>query len=111
MTFTQHESCGKCVPCREGTRQMLEMLTDITEGNGTEETLALLAEAGNAVKLTSLCGLGKSAPSPVLSTLRYFKDEYLAHVNAKYCPTRSCKALTPITIDAGLCKGCTLCKR
>lgn len=111
MTFTQHESCGKCVPCREGTRQMLEMLEDICEGRADEQTLELLEEAGHAVKITSLCGLGKSAPSPVLSTLRYFKDEYLAHVNAKYCPTKSCKALTSISIDPDLCKGCTLCKR
>lgn len=111
MTFTQHESCGKCVPCREGTRQMLELLEDICEGRADEETLELLEEAGHAVKVTSLCGLGKSAPSPVLSTLRYFKDEYLAHVIAKYCPTKSCKALTPISIDPELCKGCTLCKR
>lgn len=111
MSFTQHESCGKCVPCREGTRQMLEMLEDITKGEGTEETLELLEEAGTAVKITSLCGLGKSAPNPVLSTLRFFKDEYLAHVKAKFCPTKSCKELTPISIDPDKCKGCTICKR
>ncbi len=111
MTFTQHESCGKCVPCREGTRQMLEMLEDVVNGDGTEETLELLQEAGEAVKITSLCGLGKSAPNPVLSTLRYFRDEYEAHVKAKYCPTRACKALTPISIDPQTCRGCTLCKR
>ncbi|HPS40269.1 MAG TPA: NADH-ubiquinone oxidoreductase-F iron-sulfur binding region domain-containing protein [Candidatus Cloacimonadota bacterium] len=111
MNFTQHESCGKCVPCREGTRQMLEMLEDITKGEGTEEMLELLEEAGNAVKITSLCGLGKSAPNPVLSTLRFFRDEYLAHVRAKYCPTNSCKALKCISIDPALCRGCTICKR
>jgi len=111
MTFTQHESCGKCVPCREGTRQMLEILEDITNGDATEESLELLKEAGEAVKITSLCGLGKSAPNPVLSTLRYFADEYEAHVKAKYCPTKTCKALTPISIDSELCRGCTLCKR
>ena len=111
MTFTQHESCGKCVPCREGTRQMLEILEDITNGEASEESLELLKEAGEAVKLTSLCGLGKSAPNPVLSTLRYFADEYDAHVKAKYCPTKTCKALTPISIDPELCRGCTLCKR
>jgi len=111
MTFTQHESCGKCVPCREGTRQMLEMLEDITNGDADEKTLELLQEAGEAVKLTSLCGLGKSAPNPVLATLRYFRDEYEAHVKAKYCPTKTCKALTPISIDPELCRGCTLCKR
>lgn len=111
MTFTQHESCGKCVPCREGTRQMLEMLEDITTGEASMETLELLQEAGEAVKLTSLCGLGKSAPSPVLSTLRYFREEYKAHVKAKFCPTKTCKALTPIWIDPTICRGCTLCKR
>ncbi|HCX60330.1 MAG TPA: NADH-quinone oxidoreductase subunit F [Candidatus Cloacimonas sp.] len=111
MTFTQHESCGKCVPCREGTRQMLEILEDITKGEADEESLELLQEAGEAVKITSLCGLGKSAPNPVLSTLRYFRDEYEAHVKAKYCPTKTCKALSPISIDPTLCRGCTLCKR
>ncbi len=111
MTFTQHESCGKCVPCREGTRQMLEILEDITLGEATEESLELLKEVGEVVKITSLCGLGKSAPSPVLSTMRYFRDEYDAHVKAKYCPTKTCKALTPISIDPELCRGCTLCKR
>lgn len=111
MTFTQHESCGKCVPCREGTRQMLEMLEDIVNGEGTEETIELLKEAGEAIKITSLCGLGKSAPSPVLSTLRYFPEEYEAHVKAKFCPTKTCKALSPISIDQELCRGCTLCKR
>lgn len=111
MSFTQHESCGKCVPCREGTRQMLELLDDIIEGRGSDETLELLQEVGEAVKITSLCGLGKSAPNPVLSTMRFFHDEYLAHVKAAYCPTRQCKALTAISIDPELCKGCTLCKR
>ncbi|MCK9332379.1 MAG: NADH-ubiquinone oxidoreductase-F iron-sulfur binding region domain-containing protein [Candidatus Cloacimonetes bacterium] len=111
MTFTQHESCGKCVPCREGTRQMLEILEDITQGKADEESLKLLQETGEAVKLSSLCGLGKSAPNPVLSTLRYFRDEYEAHVKAKYCPTKTCKALSPISIDPTLCRGCTLCKR
>lgn len=111
MTFTQHESCGKCVPCREGTRQMLEMLEDITSGNADAETLELLQEVGETVKITSLCGLGKSAPSPVLSTLRYFPEEYEAHVKAKFCPTKTCKALTAISISADLCRGCTLCKR
>ncbi|MDY0152690.1 MAG: NADH-ubiquinone oxidoreductase-F iron-sulfur binding region domain-containing protein, partial [Candidatus Cloacimonas sp.] len=111
MTFTQHESCGKCVPCREGTRQMLEMLEDITTGEATMETLELLKDAGEAVKITSLCGLGKSAPNPVLSTMRYFPEEYEAHVKAKFCPTKVCKALTPIWIDPELCRGCTLCSR
>ncbi|MCB5234049.1 MAG: 4Fe-4S binding protein [Candidatus Cloacimonetes bacterium] len=111
MTFTQNESCGKCVPCREGTRQMLEILEDITQGNATEESLVILQDAAETIKLASLCGLGKTAPNPVLSTMRYFRDEYEAHVNAKFCPTKACKALTPISIDPDLCRGCTLCVR
>ena len=111
MGFTQMESCGKCVPCREGTRQMKEILDDISEGKGTEESLEILEELGKAIKVTSLCGLGKSAPNPGLSTLRFFRDEYLAHVKAGYCPTGQCKALTAITIDPEACRGCTLCKR
>ncbi len=111
MKFTQHESCGKCVPCREGTRQMLELLEDITEGRADETTIPLLEDTAETVQITSLCGLGKSAPSPVLSTLRYFRDEYDAHVVGKYCPTRECSALVPITIDPNICVGCTLCKR
>jgi len=111
MGFTQMESCGKCVPCREGTRQMKEILDDISEGKGTEESLEILEELGKAIKITSLCGLGKSAPNPGLSTLRFFRDEYLAHVKAGYCPTGQCKALTAITIDPEACRGCTLCKR
>jgi len=111
MQFTQHESCGKCVPCREGTRQMLELLDDIIEGRGTEETIALLEALGETISTTSLCGLGKSAPSPVLSTIRQFRDEYLAHVIDKRCPTGNCKALTPLAIDPELCRGCTLCAR
>jgi NADH-quinone oxidoreductase subunit F len=111
MSFTQHESCGKCVPCREGTRQMLEMLDDICNGKADENTLVLLEETARAVKVASLCGLGKSAPNPVLSTLRYFRDEYEAHVKSKFCPTGECTALTPVKIDPNLCKGCTMCKR
>ena len=109
MTFTKAESCGKCVPCREGTRQMLAMLDEVVEGRADEGTLARLAEVAQTVQIASLCGLGKTAPSPVLSTLRLFRDEYLAHVLHKRCPTRTCKALTPPSIDAALCKGCTLC--
>jgi NAD-dependent dihydropyrimidine dehydrogenase PreA subunit len=90
---------------------MLEILEDITKGEADEESLELLKEAGQAVKLTSLCGLGKTAPNPVLSTMRYFMDEYEAHVKAKYCPTKTCKALSPISIDPALCRGCTLCTR
>lgn len=111
MQFTQNESCGKCTPCREGTRQMLALLDDIMEGNATEETLDLLEETARAVQKASLCGLGKTAPNPVLSTLHYFKDEYLAHVNDKCCPTGQCKALAKPEILPEKCKGCTACTR
>ncbi|MFO7848446.1 MAG: NADH-ubiquinone oxidoreductase-F iron-sulfur binding region domain-containing protein, partial [Spirochaetia bacterium] len=111
MGFTQHESCGKCVPCREGNRQMLELLDDIIKGEGTEETITLLEKLGKNIAITSLCGLGKSAPSPVLSTITQFRGEYLSHVLEKSCPTGNCKALTPLRIIPELCKGCTLCAR
>ena len=111
MQFTQNESCGKCVPCREGTRQMLHLLEEIVEGRGTDETLPLLESLARNVKLGSLCGLGKTAPNPVLSTLTHFRDEYEAHVHRKVCPSRECKALMTPAIDAALCKGCTLCAR
>jgi len=109
MQFTQNESCGKCVPCREGTKQMLALLDDIIEGNADEQTLMLLEDLAQAVQLGSLCGLGKTAPNPVLSTLRYFRDEYLAHVRQKRCPTGQCKALAQPEIIAALCKGCGAC--
>lgn len=111
MQFTQHESCGKCVPCREGTRQLLELLDDIIEGRADEDTLGLLEELCENVADSSLCGLGKSAPSPVLSTLRHFRAEYEAHVMNKVCPTKECTALVPIEIVSDKCKGCTLCAR
>ncbi|NUM34138.1 MAG: 4Fe-4S binding protein [Candidatus Brocadiae bacterium] len=111
MQFIQNESCGKCVLCREGTKQMLAMLTDITEGKATEETIDLLKKLANAVQKGSLCGLGKTAPNPVHSTLRYFQDEYDAHIKAKKCPTGECKHLTSITIIPELCKGCTVCAK
>ena len=111
MNFTQSESCGKCIPCREGTKQMLEMLIDITEGRATLETLDLLEKTAKTVQKASLCGLGKSAPNPVLSTLRYFREEYEAHVVNKTCPANECSALTKYEIDVDLCKGCTLCTR
>jgi NADH-quinone oxidoreductase subunit F len=109
MQFTQHESCGKCVLCREGTKQMLALLDDIIEGRATMETLDLLVDLASAVQKGSLCGLGKTAPNPVLSTMKHFYDEYVAHVRDKRCPTGKCKALVRLTIDAELCKGCTLC--
>ena len=111
MQFTQNESCGKCVPCREGTKQMLQLLDDITEGRATEETLPLLEQLARNVKLGSLCGLGKTAPNPVLSTLKQFRAEYEAHVHRKVCPSRECKALVTPEIKADRCKGCTLCAR
>lgn len=111
MGFTQNESCGKCVPCREGTKQMLALLTDICHGEATEETLALLEETANAVRMASLCGLGKTAPNPVLSTLRHFRDEYLAHVNKKRCPAGQCLKLAMPEIDPSKCKGCSLCSK
>jgi len=109
MQFTQSESCGKCVLCREGTKQMLALLDDIIEGRATEETLEILEDLAATVQKGSLCGLGKTAPNPVLSTLNNFREEYEAHVKYKYCPTGKCKALTKFTIDKDLCKGCTLC--
>jgi len=111
MQFTQNESCGKCVPCREGTRQMLALLDDITEGRATDETLPLLEMLARNVKIGALCGLGKTAPNPVLSTLTHFRAEYEAHVHRKVCPSRVCKALMTPSIDPVLCKGCTLCAR
>ncbi|MCL5290737.1 MAG: NADH-ubiquinone oxidoreductase-F iron-sulfur binding region domain-containing protein [Bacillota bacterium] len=111
MGFVQNESCGKCVPCREGTKQMLAMLTKITEGKGTEADLALLGELAQNVKDGSLCGLGKTAPNPVLTTLRYFRDEYIAHVRDKKCPAGACQSLKEYYIDPEKCKGCTVCAR
>ena len=111
MQFTQNESCGKCVPCREGTKQMLAMLDDIIEGRADRHTLELLEETAKAVQLGSLCGLGKTAPNPVLSTLRYFRDEYEAHVFRKTCPAGECKALARPEILASKCKGCTACAK
>jgi len=111
MSFTQFESCGKCVLCREGTKRMLEILEDIVGGKGTPEHLELLEELGATISDGSLCGLGKTAPNPVLTTLKYFKDEYLRHVENKVCDAKVCSALKVYTIDPELCKGCTRCKR
>ncbi len=111
MGFVQSESCGKCVPCREGTKRMLEILTAITKGQADEEDLALLEELAYVVRDGSLCGLGKTAPNPVLTTLQYFRDEYIAHVRDKKCPAGVCKDLQDYYIDAEKCKGCGLCAR
>jgi NADH-quinone oxidoreductase subunit F len=111
MQFTQNESCGKCVVCREGTRQMLALLDDIIEGRATEETISLLEELAEMVKVGSLCGLGKTAPNPVLSTLHHFRDEYLIHVREKRCPTGNCEALATYRIVPEKCKGCSVCAK
>lgn len=111
MNFTQNESCGKCVPCREGTKRMLEILEDIVEGRGTLEQLDLLKELGEAITDTALCGLGKSAALPVLSTLKTFREEYEEHIVEKRCKTGTCQALRRYRIDPGKCKGCSKCAR
>ncbi len=111
MQFTQNESCGKCVPCREGTKQMLVLLEDIMEGRADQGTLDLLDDLAQAVLLGSLCGLGKTAPNPVLSTLKHFRAECEAHIFDKRCPTGQCKALAIPEILADKCKGCTACIR
>lgn len=111
MNFTQNESCGKCIPCREGTKRMLEILEDIVAGRGTLEQLDILQELGEAITDTALCGLGKSAALPVLSTLKLFRDEYEEHVVDKKCRTGNCKALRTYVIDEAICKGCSKCAR
>ena len=111
LDFTVDESCGKCTPCRVGTRRMLTILERITAGKGTMEDLDELESLAYSVKDSSLCGLGQTAPNPVLSTLRYFKDEYIAHVIDKKCPAKHCKALLTYEIDKDKCTGCTLCAR
>lgn len=111
MAFCQGESCGKCTPCREGTKRMLEILERITMGKGELEDLDKLERLANLVKNTSLCGLGRAAPNPVLSTLRHFREEYEAHVVDKKCPARKCKTLIHYEIDPEKCMGCTMCAR
>lgn len=111
MQFTQNESCGKCVLCREGTKQMLALLDDIIEGRATVETLELLEKLALAVKKGSLCGLGKTAPNPVLSTMKHFRKEYTEHVVSKWCSTKNCKSLVAPEINPELCKGCTVCTK
>ena len=110
LGFTKDESCGKCTPCRIGTRRMLEMLEKICDGNGTEEMLDELEDLANTIRDTALCGLGQTAPNPILSTLRYFRDEYIAHVRDKKCPAGTCTKLFKLTIT-DKCKGCTKCAR
>ncbi len=111
LEFTKDESCGKCTPCRIGNTRMLEILEKITKGNGTEQDLKDLVELGDVIKDTSLCGLGQTSPNPVLSTLHYFQDEYLAHVRDKHCPAGVCQALFSFHILPDKCVGCTACAR
>lgn len=111
LAFTVDESCGKCTPCRIGTKRLYELLDKVTKGQGTLEDLDRIEELCYYIKNNSLCGLGQTAPNPVLSTLRYFKDEYIAHVVDKTCPAGVCKDLLKYVIDADKCKGCTLCAR
>jgi NADH-quinone oxidoreductase subunit F len=111
MEFLEEESCGKCFPCREGTQRLREILARICAGKGRDEDLTLLEEMGGMIKDASLCGLGQTAPNPVLTTLRYFRDEYLAHVRDKKCPARVCKELIVYSIEPALCDGCHACVR
>ena len=111
LEFTVDESCGKCTPCRVGTKRLLEMLTKITEGKGTLEDLDRMEELCNYIKQNALCGLGQTAPNPVLSTLRYFRDEYVAHIVDKKCPAGVCKSLLSYKIDREKCIGCGMCAR
>ena len=111
LEFTVDESCGKCTPCRIGTKRLLEMLDKITKGKGTMEDLDKMEELCYHIKANSLCGLGQTAPNPVLSTLKYFRDEYVAHIVDKKCPAGVCKALLSYVIDREKCKGCTLCAK
>lgn len=111
LSFTQEESCGKCVMCREGTLQMLKILEDITEGKGKEDDIDLLLELSKAIQAGSLCALGGTAPNPVLTTIRYFRDEYEAHIREKRCPALVCKNLITFYILPDKCQGCGICKR
>ncbi|KUK65365.1 MAG: NADH:ubiquinone oxidoreductase, NADH-binding (51 kD) subunit, partial [Desulfotomaculum sp. 46_80] len=111
LEFLTDESCGKCVPCREGIRQMLKTLTNITKGKGKEGDIELLEELAETAVEAALCALGKSAPNPFLSTLKYFRDEYEAHVYEKRCPAMTCKELIAFHIDPALCQACMVCAR
>ena len=111
LEFTVEESCGKCTPCRVGNKRLHEILEKITEGKGTMEDLKTLKDLSNVIKDTSLCGLGQTAPNPVLSTLNSFWDEYVAHVQDHRCPSGKCRKLISFVIDPDKCKGCTMCAR
>jgi TPP-dependent indolepyruvate ferredoxin oxidoreductase alpha subunit len=111
LDFTQSESCGKCTFCRIGTLRMLEILTRITMGEGQPEDIDKLSSLGKQIMETSLCGLGQTAPNPALTTIRYYRDEYDAHIKDKHCPAGSCNALVEFHIDPDKCTGCTLCAK
>jgi NADP-reducing hydrogenase subunit HndC len=111
LDFTQQESCGKCPSCRLGTKQMVQILSRITEGNGEYRDLEVLEEISENIKASSLCGLGQTAANPVLTTIKYFRDEYLAHIKEKRCPALVCKSLISYVIDPELCSGCTVCAK
>ena len=111
IAFTKSESCGKCAPCRLGLWQMHKILDDMCEGRASEDDLALVERIARAVKVASLCGLGQTAPNPVLTTLQHFRDEYEAHVREGRCPAGACKSLANYTIDAEKCSGCGACRR
>ena len=111
LGFTVDESCGKCTPCRIGTKRMLEILERITEGNGETDDLEKLERLAKTIQKASVCGLGQTAPNPVLSTMKYFRDEYIAHIRDKKCPAKECKALKTIEIDPEKCRGCGICKK
>ena len=111
LEFTVDESCGKCTPCRIGNKRLLEILTRITEGNGTMEDLEHLKVLSETIKDTALCGLGQTSPNPVLSTINNFWDEYVEHVKQHKCRAKQCKALVTYSIDPAKCKGCGACKR
>ena len=111
LGFTVDESCGKCTPCRIGTKRMLEILEKVTEGNGETEDLEKLERLAKTIQKASVCGLGQTAPNPVLSTMKYFRDEYIAHIRDKKCPAKECKALKTIEIDPEKCRGCGICKK